>query len=211
MIVDAISDLHGFYPKLDGGDLLIIAGDLTARDHISEYELFDKWLRDLNYRKKVIIGGNHDNCLQNGYSIKCGDYLFDSGIEFDGFKIWGSPWTKRFEGMNPKCMAFTVDSENELELKYNLIPSNTDILITHSPPYRILDKLKNGECVGSKTLLDQVFIRIKPKVHVFGHIHEDYGYIYQPSFGDRKERWMINASHVNERYEPVNKPIRIEL
>src|SRR6187402_1527746 len=183
MKITCVADLHGFYPKLDGGDLLIIAGDLTSRDEIEQYEEFSDWLKAQEYRKKIFISGNHDNRMTDKSAQKyfCPikrnyeefEYLCDSGTEFEGLKIWGSPWTKTFEGINPKCCAFTVDTEEELAAKFALIPEDTDILITHSPPFGILDHCSNGH-VGSKSLRSTIN-RIKPKIHIFGHIHENGG------------------------------------
>ena len=205
MIIDCISDLHGYYPKLEGGDLLIVAGDLTARDTKDEYFGFLSWLHEQKYSKKIVVAGNHDNLLEKiptlfkitGYA----EYLCDCGTVFEGLKLWGSPWTTRFEGMNPHCMAFTVDTDEELAEKWKLIPDDIDILITHSPPLGILDETERGDHVGSLSL------RLKTenmnlKYHIFGHIHESG----RSEFG----KW-INASYVNEVYEPVNKPIRIEI
>jgi|SRR5277367_2649726 len=220
MIIDCISDLHGYYPTLEGGDLLIVAGDLTARDTILEYKEFDLWLAKQKYKHKIIIAGNHDNFIQrvrdwNGFEeIKGGIYLCDSGTEFEGFKIWGSPWTKRFEGMNPKAMAFTVDTDDELAEKWALIPEDTDILITHSPPKGMRDLISRKENVGSLSLVRRLTF-LTPKLHVFGHVHEGYGearfHIKNCAKSELKLCYLVNASHVNERYEPVNKPIRIEL
>jgi len=132
MIIDCISDLHGFYPKLEGGDLLIVAGDLTARHTDKEWYEFASWMHEQNYRKIVFIAGNHDTMIEewdkeqdeSGYEGPVSDsndrieYLCDSGTEFEGLKIWGSHWTKRFEGINPHCMAFTCDTEDELYDKF---------------------------------------------------------------------------------------------
>lgn len=215
MIIDCISDLHGFYPKLEGGDLLIVAGDLTARDHPKQHLKFLSWFSEQNYKKKILIAGNHDNFLRNcsyiAAIIENGiEYLCDSGTEFEGLKIWGSPWTKTFPGMNPHCKAFTVNNEEELTEKWALIPEDTDILITHSPPYSILDEVGEGNYVGSTSLYDRLYSeRIRPKLHVFGHIHESYGHI--PKMLDMPKTQFVNACHVNERYKSVNKPIRIIL
>jgi Icc-related predicted phosphoesterase len=241
VIIDCIADLHGHYPKLEGGDLLIVAGDLTATDNNNEWIECDDWLRSQKYKyiKVVVIAGNHDGYLYDGYDnpfhlpfsdyeadsrdkIPFVDYLCDSGTEFEGLKIWGSPWTVRFEGMNPHCMAFTVDTEEELTEKWAKIPDDVDILITHSPPKYGLDKTIDNDHVGSKSLKDWVLTH-QPRLHVFGHIHESYGLISYEDiqklniqlFGNLDNRLshttIINASHVNEHYEPVNKPIRIEL
>jgi Icc-related predicted phosphoesterase len=245
LIVDCIADLHGNYPKLDGGDLLIVAGDLTGADTDYEYWQFNKWIKDQNpkYGEVIVIAGNHDNLLiqtpdRHMAHAYChpATYLCDSGTEFEyyderfpeedeGFlpsgkrtlKIWGSPWTKTFKGMNPHCMAFTKDTEEELNEKWDLIPTDTDILITHSPPYGILDMVPfhyrlmmgGGNHKGSKSLALKVGkMEPPPKLWVWGHIHEAYG-VDLPIRS--KPCKMVNASHVNYRYQPVNKPIRIEL
>jgi Icc-related predicted phosphoesterase len=224
MDITAISDLHGHYPELEGGDLLIVAGDLTRTDTIEEHSEFSRWLWAQKYKKKVFIAGNHDNILAGPWpgntkgpfredkTFYDFDYLSDSGTEFEGLKIWGSPWVRSFEGMNSKCKAFTLDAEEELAEKWKLIPDDIDILITHSPPFGTMDKIKNSskeeiEFAGSGTLAVAIMDRPKIKMCVFGHIHESYGIKDYRPYG----RVLVNASHVNELYEAVNKPIRIIL
>src|ERR1700744_38890 len=174
MIIDCISDLHGYFPKLDGGDLLIIAGDLTSRDERDQYVEFFKWLYLQKYKRKILVAGNHDNWLQELFIIPNEptdlDYLCNSGTEFEGLKIWGTPHSLRFDGVNPRCTAF-MGTENDLKEKYDLIPEGIDILISHTPPYSILDKNIYGEHCGSKSLRNAMF-RVKPKYLVCGHIHE---------------------------------------
>lgn len=213
MIIDCLSDLHGNYPKLDGGDMLIIAGDFTRRDTLMEHSDMLEWINRQEYDKKVIIAGNHDNFLESNpkfYAKTNIDYLCDSGTEFKKLKIWGSPWTAQFDGINPHCCAFTnyygCDTDDWLTEKWTMIPDDTDILITHCPPFTIFDKTTRGEQVGSPGLMAQLIKRVKPKLHVFGHIHEAYGH---EKYWDMTH--FVNASHVNERYEPVNDPIRIIL
>ncbi len=228
MQITCVSDLHGHYPKLEGGDLLIVAGDLTSGDTPQQNLEFFDWLYQQNYKGIIFIAGNHDRIIEKdrylfrksnpdliqeliGDSNVKVQYLCDSGTEFEGIKIWGSPWTKTFPGMNPKCKAFTCDTEQELIQKFNLIPEDTDILITHSPPYRVLDRVKGRGSVGSTALYNWIRYVGRPRLHVFGHIHEAYG--KAEVFPTYKDKMMIsvNASHVNEGYEPVNKPIRVEL
>lgn len=228
MDITAISDLHGYFPRLKGGDLLIVAGDLTARGSEPEYFKFFDWLQEQKYRKKILVAGNHDTQIQDenyrgpvGEFAEAFEYLCDSGTEFDGLKIWGSPWTKTFHGMNPHCKAFTVDTEVELSEKWEMIPDDTDILITHSPALGTLDEINDHapgkkRCAGSFMLAAKIGSLSKLKLHVCGHIHEGYGMCmppkgYRPNFIDLISNISVNASHVNERYEPVNKPIRIEL
>lgn len=239
MIIDAVSDLHGSYPELEGGDLLIVAGDLTAADKHHQYLEFLSWLHKQNYKHYIFIAGNHDKLIQKGEVLTSGlyntSYLCDSGTEFEfdkkeritqfspaldsvypnkkKLKIWGSPWTPRFEGVNPLCDAFML-SEAELEAKFALIPDDTDILITHGPPYGILDKSRRAHRVGSKSLMMHVQTRLNPKLHVFGHIHEGYGKElsgFANTDTDDERTMFVNCAHMDGDYEPVNKPIRVIL
>lgn len=218
MIIDCISDLHGYYPELEGGDLLIVAGDLTATHSMEEFLIFCKWIDEQKYRKAVVIGGNHDEFLIGEDTQMIVNtmlptvYLCDSGTESDGLKIWGSPWTNTFDGINPHCTAFTGDEEL-LASKFALIPDDIDILVTHGPPQGILDKTRRGTHVGSIELLAHL-TRIRPLLHIYGHIHEGYGQIehtWDGPHGTGRMMRYVNCSHVNEHYEPVNKPIRIVL
>jgi Icc-related predicted phosphoesterase len=209
MIIDCISDLHGYSPELEGGDLLIVAGDLSDADGLNEHYDIASWISEQKYTRKIVVAGNHDNLLQNNvnfYSkLKDISYLCDSGVEFEGLKIWGSPWTKTFQGMNPKCKAFTVDSEEEIAKKWALIPDDIDILITHCPPNGILDGLQSGHSSGSISLRNRS-TAIAPKLHVFGHIHEWGGHQI-----DMTPTLYVNASHVDECYDPINKAVRVIL
>lgn len=235
MKITIVSDLHGQAPVLKGGDLLIIAGDMTARNKLDEWAMFFEWLKKQDYRKKILIAGNHDNFFMTGFpksqeeadhlkevqsflieqvemETPNFEYLCDSGCEFEGFKIWGSPWTKTFPNMNEHCMAFTENSEAELWHHWNIIPKDTDILITHSPPFGIFDKTYNKSRAGSKTLTNVIHTRLTSlKLHCFGHIHEGYGKAKIKHTGTENEYWVVNASHMNQHYEPINLPIEIEL
>jgi len=221
MIIDCISDLHGDFPKLGQGDLLIVAGDLTGRDKKEEYFEFFQWASNQCYKKIVVIGGNHDTFLQETgcplVNLGIFSYLCDSGTEFLGIKIWGTPWTKTFPGMNPRCKAFTKDTDEELLERYSNIPNDIDILVSHNPPYGILDgvhrlsrrKEDGDEHVGSKSLANIVLSRERLpnlKLHVFGHIHRHGGQMIED--GGVK---FVNAAIMDEVYDPVNKPVRIIL
>jgi Icc-related predicted phosphoesterase len=214
MIIDAVGCLHGHYPELEGGDLLIVTGDLTARDEPAEYERFFDWLAIQSYKKKVFIAGNHDMAFLES-NPPCvpkhcdATYLCDSGTEFEGIKIFGSPWSLTFPEINPKCTAFTGDEELLAE-KFALIPDDIDILVTHGPPFRVLDKTCRGQHVGSEALSIHSEARVRPRLHVFSHIHEARGSIAY-HYPNRPSLFFVNCSHVNERYQPVNKPIRVIL
>lgn len=214
MIIDCISDLHGEKPQLDGGDLLIVAGDLTATHTEKQFGDFAMWMYEQSYKYKVVIGGNHDTQLLKMSALDIAiwetaghfKYLCDSGVHIEGFKVWGSPWTLAFQGMNPNCTAFVKEYDSELEEKWALIPEDTDILITHSPPYGQLDVvLRNyGANQGSDSLRKRVCGRngVFPKLHVFGHIHEQGGKSieYGSSRGPYESIKFVNASYLDENY-----------
>ncbi len=213
MIVDCISDLHGYFPDLPGGDLLIVAGDLTAADQEIQHLRFFEWLTQQRYNKTLFISGNHDAWMQKNrdyYDKGKVVYLCDSGTEFEGLRIWGSPWSLTFPGINPKCAAFT-GTEAVLRKKYIHIPKDLDILITHTPPWGMLDLSSDGLHCGSKELLFAVLEK-KPRYHIFGHIHEAHGVLKKVTDHlkkDFKPMTHINCSLVNENYKPWNSYQRI--
>lgn len=177
MKITCVSDLHGETPQLDGGDLLIVAGDLTGTDKLSEYEAFVRWLNKQDYKKKIVIAGNHDGLLETEgpQLLKWAadtEYLQDSATEFNGLKIWGSPWTPEFCDWH-----FMLKRGDEIKAKWDLIPDDIDLLVTHGPPATILDVVPRPysgfEHVGCVDLL-RTLKRLKNlKLHVFGHIHSD--------------------------------------
>jgi Icc-related predicted phosphoesterase len=211
-----ISDTHTKHNTLDnflvGGDILIHAGDLTSRGYITEIENFMKWYDKIyNYDTKVFIAGNHDFGFQDdneklrglltGY--KTIDYLQDDwlmvGEDDTMIKIWGTPWQPEFHNW-----AFNLPRGEKLKEKWDMIPIDTDILITHGPPFGKLDYVKYpNENVGCEELMKRVE-EIKPKIHVFGHIHEGYGYVFDGN------THYINAAVLNGRYEFRNRPLTID-
>jgi len=223
MQIDCISDLHGHYPALAGGDLLIIAGDFCANDDIKEQLRFYNWLEVQRYKRKILCAGNHDNIFyQSGPKTQeqhdiCAwlrkeenieqdfEYLCDSSTIVNGLVIYGSPWSLSFKGMNPKCKAFTCKTEDQLRAKFSKIPKGVDILVTHAPPYGVLDTIASGKNIGSKALLKAV-LAVKPRYHIFGHVHEQGGSIEQ-----KGATTFINCAYVDECYKPKNEPIRIGL
>ena len=124
----------------------------------------------------------------------------DSGITIDGIKIWGSPIQPEFFNW-----AFNRKRGAEIDKHWQLIPDDTDILVTHGPPFGYLDETARMERVGCVDLLKRID-EIKPKVHVFGHIHEGYG----TAINDR-DTLFINASVLDEHYRLVNEPICFEI
>lgn len=203
-----LSDTHSQHRKLNDlpeADILIHGGDVSkmGRDH--EVEDFMRWFSGLEYRYKIFIAGNHDFFFEGETpkSIKRflnenTFYLHNSSVEIEGLKIWGSPYTPTFFNW-----AFNLDRGKAIEKVWKDIPADTDILITHGPPFGILDGTLSDQHVGCEELLKKIK-KIKPKYHLFGHIHEANGI-----FNTAKTTFM-NGSVLNEHYELVNSPIIFE-
>lgn len=207
-----LSDTHGhILPDLEPGDLLICAGDYTACNKKEQYFEFFDWIERQPFRKKIVVAGNHDLMMEaedfKGPDGKEFDYLNESETTFKNLRIWGSPLSAWFKGINPACTAFTR-SEEELEASYAKIPNDIDIIISHGPAYLIHDLTVRKKFVGSPSLLGALD-RIKPKLMVTAHIHENRGKFLYKHMGPNT--WCINASIMNERYEPIYQPITIEL
>lgn len=227
MKITCISDLHGTFPKTSGGDLLLLAGDYTTNDSIPQWKLFYEWLDRQDYKAKVYIAGNHDNFLSSCssypefeglgiYEENMAIYLCDNSYTFQGLKIYGLPYTKWFHGVNPKCKAFML-TERELAKKYANIPQDTDILLTHNPPYAILDDFyewgdKDKQIfVGSPSLREKIEA-INPKLVVCGHIHEHGGkQVILKGQSGKPDTLCLNASLLDREYEYTNKPIDVLL
>jgi Icc-related predicted phosphoesterase len=217
MKIAAISDLHGHLPppettEIQEADILLIAGDICPGGRAKQqfFWLETKFKRWLSRIEKPVFGvaGNHDWPFDgNEYpSLKeeirnlelPWTYLEDSGTEYEGFKIWGSPWQPPFFDW-----AFNLE-ESLLAEKFAKIPDDTDILITHGPPNGYGDIVRDGSHAGSRSLLHAIE-RVRPKLHVFGHIHPGRGsYFYD---GMR----LANVTVVNEQYRMVHKPFVWEL
>lgn len=205
----AISDTHGFYHRIDvpDGDILIHAGDITGQGTYEDLEDFNEWLGSLPHKHKIIVAGNHDWCFEWDKErcrkiLTNAIYLQDEAIEIEGFKIYGSPWQPEFFQW-----AFNLKRGAELREKWDLIPNDVDVLVTHGPPWGILDEVANSQMlrnVGCQDLGDAVD-RVKPKVHVFGHIHEGYGTQQEP------ETLFVNASINTARYRPIQPAVEFAL
>ena len=166
-----LSDTHGAHRRLPGlpeADVIVHSGDFTMTGSEAEALDFLNWFCDLPQKQKIFICGNHDACLY-GANVDGLDknvhYLCNSGIEIDGVKFYGVPM-------------FMEDCVTERQAKfYENIPSDTDVLITHSPAYGILDFDDNINC-GSEELLAKL-PSLNLKAHLFGHIHAQHGVLNQ--------------------------------
>lgn len=159
-----------------------------------------------NLLDEIPLLGNKKECLEESvktvnirqYLTNC-TYLEDSGVELYGLKFWGTPHQPEF------ChWAFNLKRGQEILNKWNLIPSDTDILITHTPPVGFNDLCCSGVRAGCVELLSTIQKRVKPMYNIFGHVHESYGVS-----SDGKVVY-INASTCNIEYLPNNPPIVFE-
>jgi Icc-related predicted phosphoesterase len=207
MRVVLISDTHNQHDGLvlPEGDLLIHAGDFSGRGLLKEVVPFLDWFGRQPHPHKVLIAGNHDfyaerEALQFQSLIPEGvTYLNDSGTEVMGFKIWGSPVQPWFYDW-----AFNRQRGADIAQHWDLIPPDTDILITHGPPMGVLDKVEGGPNVGCEELI-KVVEKVQPKLHVFGHIHEGHGQ------EQRGKTTFVNASVLNLKYLLVWEPMVVDL
>ena len=217
------SDTHGLHNsiRVPQGEVLIHAGDLSSSGTDTQVAAAAEWLGSLPHRHKIAIAGNHDllferqptrasTLLRSAGVI----YLQDSGASVGGLSIYGSPWQPEF-----MHWAFNVP-RGQLRKYWKQIPTGLDILITHGPPYGILDQrfppgmrkrapwedeepFAGSDHVGDEELLAAVQ-RVKPRVHVF-HIHSGYGTT------QNQHTVFYNASLCNEDYEPIREPWVIDL
>ena len=197
------ADSHGLHKDVDipDGDILLFAGDMSRLGRERTIKRFNSFLGELPHPHKIVIAGNHDLLFENDPThaqslITNAIYLEDSMVEIEGIKIYGSPYTPTFHDW-----AFML-SQEELKEKWQLVPSDIDILLTHGPPRGYGDKTILGADAGDIELLE-IIRKIKPKYNIYGHIHEAYGTFKLGAIT------LINASVLNEHYQAVNPPIVI--
>ena len=234
MRIVCISDTHSLHPKmrynLPEGDVLVHAGDCTNMGRPHEVTEFIHWFQNIKgFDTKIFVAGNHDWAFENvKYPHHQGDYdwfhnlmneenlsqsdvvyLEDSEFVIESpefsrpIKFYGSPWQPEFFNW-----AFNLPRlGEELEKYWSMIPEDTDVLITHSPPNGIRDFVYNrraNQNVGCELLRFHVE-RVNPLLHVYGHIHCAYGAAMV------RDTVFVNASICTESYEPINKPIIVDI
>ncbi len=209
MNITFISDTHSRHHELTlgSGDTLIHCGDLTNKGSLEDVENFADFMAKQDFKHKIVIAGNHDFCFEDDRANEAEQllkereiiYLNDSGIEIEGLKFWGSPVQPEF------CnWAFNRDRGYDISQHWALIPGDIDILLTHGPAFGLLDRVQEGQQVGCRDLLDRIN-QVKPEVHAFGHIHEDYGVV------EKDGTTFVNACSVDRSYRLVNPPIVVKV
>jgi Icc-related predicted phosphoesterase len=219
----AISDLHGHLPELPKADILLIGGDICpVYNHDTIYQAgwilstFCQWLESLDIHSVYVCGGNHDIIMEKGKYL-LGNmtklpfvYLEDKTVmDRTGLIIHGSPHQLPFG------VGWVFNRTEEQIAHYmEAVPSNTDILLLHGPPKGYGDRVPRYNCfprtinyshltesVGSQSITNKI-LEVKPKLVIYGHVHEGYGKYWT----DDKSSLLLNASYVNERYQPCNDP-----
>ena len=200
-----ISDTHDLHDALEvpDGDVLLHAGDFTGNGAPERIEAFDDFLGRLPHAHKVVIAGNHDFLFEREPEraralLRHAVYLEDSETSVAGLRIWGSPWQPRFFDW-----AFNLDRGSALADKWARIPQGIDILMTHGPPFEQGDRTARGERVGCDDLR-LALRRIRPRLHVFGHIHEGHGVTHADGI------IFVNASSCDRRNRPLQPAIVLE-
>jgi len=198
----AIADTHALHRAISipDGDILVHAGDITNTGALDDVADFNEYVGSLPHRHKIVIAGNHDFCFERdpegsaALLTNC-VYLQDEPVTIEGVVFYGSPWQPWFYDW-----AFNLERGPAIREKWDLIPGDVDVLITHGPPFGHGDETTRGERVGCRDLLDAIE-RVQPQLHVFGHIHEGAG-----TYRDGRTTF-INASCCDRAYRPVNRPI----
>lgn len=209
-----VSDTHNCNERIEvpDGEILIHAGDATTVGTKEQIGRFNDWFASLPHPHKVFVAGNHDWLFErdNGSARRLLDpgivYLQDSSTVIDGLKIYGSPWQPRFFDW-----AFNLNRGQEMAEKWAMIPDDIDILITHGPPYGILDLVprsgwdENTGCEELRKRVEEITKVGSLKLHVFGHIHCGHG--VHDEFGVK----FVNASTCDEQYDPTQRPIVVDV
>ena len=228
MRIVAISDTHTHHMGVDvpNGDVLVHAGDFTYKGRREEIVEFLDWFLAFPHPHKVLIAGNHDITLDENKRtdsntilsiddmehwihedfyerIRSNEgvhYLENSGVCIGGINFWGSPITPTF-GYG---WAFNSDPD-EIKKYWDLIPKDTQVLITHGPSFGNLDwALPNYQKVGCSKLHEKIS-DISPIVHIFGHIHEAYGAV------KKDKTTYFNAAQLDRGYYHTNSPWIIDI
>jgi Icc-related predicted phosphoesterase len=197
MIILHLSDTHGCHHllrNLPEADVVVHSGDFTMTGSEQEALDFLNWFCDLPYAHKIFICGNHDDCLY-GANIDGLDsnvhYLCNSSVEIEGVKFYGVPM-------------FMGDCVTDRQAK-NIakIPGDTDVLVTHCPAYGLLD-LDDNINYGDEQLLSKL-MQVKPRIHLFGHIHSQHGIMTEHGIT------FSNGAIMNAGYTTLNLPNVLEI
>lgn len=200
-----LSDTHTLHGRIDvpPGDVLIHAGDFSGHGTLDEVDTFMRWFALQPHKHKVVIAGNHDWAFQTKASEARRlvppeiHYLQDRAAVVAGLRFYGMPWQPVFYDW-----AFNLPRNGwEMQQKCAQIPDDTQVLVTHGPPFGVLDKVGGGRC-GCEVLAERLTKLSDLRLHVFGHIHEGAGSV------ERDGVTFVNAAICTRRYVPSN-PVQV--
>ena len=231
-----ISDTHNRHGgvEIPESDVVCFTGDMGTRTDVKELTQFLIWFEKLPAKVKIFIAGNHDICMDKkwiqkrkkdghvegllanqqwhdarelieNYDVK---YLENTEYVYEGVKFYGSPYSPSFHRQN---WVFNADRGQEIKTIWGKIPSDVNVLLTHSPAFGILDEVPvegrtdwhiDGH-VGCQDLMDVIKNRLlKLKLHCFGHIHDNAGIIIKRVSNTRRITFS-NGACVDNGYQPV--------
>lgn len=206
MRIVCFSDTHGLEDQIQipDGDALIFCGDLCCGGRIEEYYRFAQFMRKQKHSLKIIVAGNHDWLFQRepqqAKQIFEGvTWLHDNAISIGRDTIYGTSWQPTFFNW-----AFNR-TEQELSELYSRIFFETTVLVTHCPPYEVLDVNRDGQNCGSVALKERANNLPYLRYHLFGHIHGNWGEHFDGKCSS------INCCVLTENYTVYRKPIVIDL
>ena len=158
-----LSDTHLLESEIEVplGDILIHAGDFSMfGTSLSVLNNFNEWLGALPHWHKIVIPGNHEFVLEADLKrrelLSHATVLINEAVTIEGLKIWGSPVTPPHSG------AFGMWSAQQRRDLYNSIPADTDVLVTHGPPFGILDRADDSDSHNGDLELFNAVTRIRP-------------------------------------------------
>ena len=219
-----MSDTHATHRQISvpKGDVLIHGGDFTKSGEPGTVRDLSQYFAKVGMDNTIVIAGNHDLTFQPDFYATAWRrfhhkqafdakqtkalltnciYLEDTSHVLEGdMKVYGSPWQPVFYDW-----AFNLQRGEPLRAVWSAIPADTDILVTHGPPLGRGDLCSHGKVVGCFDLLQEVQDRVKPRVHVFGHVHESYGTSYDGT------TLYVNASNLTHQYLPLHHCLVIDV
>jgi Icc-related predicted phosphoesterase len=218
LVLVALSDTHGMHRSMahpvPEGDILVHAGDFCGRGLAEEVRDFAAWMGSLPHREKLVVPGNHDGPVEEDeaafrevFAAHGVRLLVGEAVEVAGLRFFGAPYTPTFFDWH-----FMRDRGPAIRAEWARIPDDAEVVVTHGPAYGHGDLAPGSRGgpprhVGCLELLDRLRA-VRPRLHVFGHIHAGYG---ATASDELEGTTFLNAAICTESYRPVNRPLRCEL
>jgi len=217
-----MADTHGQHGELavPAGDVLVHAGDATRTGSPAECEDFVRWIEDTvrarSFRCAVLVAGNHDAALADAVArLQPERVTLLNGSRCAVTGAVGTPFSVDIVGAGWWAYGCADDREMADRLLAVTSLAPVDVLLTHEAPLGIGDTTAHGRAAGSGALA-AALARLRPRLHVFGHIHEGRGAYrvhYRGVGGELSEHTTlcINAACCNHRGQLEHQPVVVEL